>query len=66
MHNNLAEIKKILEISPVEAAVKWVLNHSALHKGDEIFLGASKEMQIARYNLHRSTDLFQNTEICGY
>ena len=51
LHNaqrKLAESTKELGISPIEAALRWVMYHSALQEGDGIILGASKRAQIVR------------------
>lgn len=37
-----------LGITPIEAALRWAVYHSALQEEDGIILGASKEAQIVR------------------
>lgn len=44
----LAEATSEVGISPIEAALRWAMFHSALQEGDGIILGASKEAQIVR------------------
>jgi len=44
----LVESTKELGISPIEAALRWVMYHSVLKEGDGVILGASKEAQIVR------------------
>jgi aflatoxin B1 aldehyde reductase len=51
LHNaqkKLAQSTKEIGISPIEAALRWAMYHSALQKGDGIILGASKEAQIVK------------------
>jgi aflatoxin B1 aldehyde reductase len=51
LHNaqsKLVESTEKLGISPIEAALRWAVYHSALQQGDGIILGASKETQIVR------------------
>jgi aflatoxin B1 aldehyde reductase len=44
----LAGATEELGITPIEAALRWVVYHSALRDGDGVILGASKEVQIEK------------------
>jgi aflatoxin B1 aldehyde reductase len=44
----LAGATEELGITPIEAALRWVVYHSALGDGDGVILGASKEVQIEK------------------
>jgi aflatoxin B1 aldehyde reductase len=51
LHNaqrKLAKSTDELGITPIEAALRWSMYHSALREGDGIILGASRESQIVR------------------
>lgn len=51
LHNaqrKLADSTRELGITPIEAALRWVIYHSALQEQDGVILGASKEAQILR------------------
>lgn len=37
---------KSYNLTPIEVAVRWIVHHSALGKGDGVIFGASKTQQI--------------------
>ena len=49
LHNaqrKLATSADELGITPIEAALRWVMYHSTLQEGDGIILGASRKSQV--------------------